>query len=288
MDNCNEEHPSSDDNDSFSSNNSSDNINTITTDINKITITDDELFKDPPLQRDCPICFLPMPYAPGACGVNTSYQLCCGKIICDGCLLVDDTADDSKKGENIVTNKSCCPSCQLPKHNSNEEFLERCNKRMQLNDSLAYYTLGCAQNTGKYGLAKDMNKTLELWNEASQLGCIRAHTSLAIAHHVGQGVNKDTKKAIQHWKIAAMNGHEKARHNLGIMEEHGGNVNRAMKHYIISAKVGFEPSLKEVEQGYNAGHITKEEYKSVLNSYQRSQNEMKSDQREKAYAIANR
>lgn len=274
MDNCNEEHPSCNDNDSFSSDASSDNINTITTDINKITITDDELFKDPPLQRDCPICFLPMPYAPGACGVNTSYQLCCGKIICDGCLL--------------VANKSCCPSCQLPLHRSSEEFMKRCTKRMQLNDSLAYYTLGCAYNKGRYGVTKDMNKTLQLWNKAAQLGCIRAHTSLAIAYHVGQGVNKDTKEAIQHWKIAAMYGHEKARHNLGIMEEHGGNVERAMKHYVIAAKSGFDSSLKEVEHGYKAGHLSEEEYTSVLNAHQHSLDEMKSDQREKAYAIANR
>jgi len=271
MDNC-KEHPSSDDNDSSFSN-SSDNVNAI----DKMTITDDELFKDPPLQRDCPICFLPMPYAPGACGVNTSYQLCCGKIICDGCLLVEETADDSEK------KNSCCPSCQLPRHNSNKEFMERCKKRMQLIDSLAYYTLGCAYNKGKYGLTKDMNKTLELWNTAAKLGCIRAHTSLAISHHVGQGVNKDTKKAIHHWKIASMNGHEKARHNLGIMDEHGGNVDRAMKHYVISAKRGFDPSLKEVERGYKAGHLTEEEYTSVLNAHRQSQDEMKSDHREKAY-----
>jgi len=281
MDNC-----KYNDNDSFSSDASCDN-NTITTDINKITITDDELFKDPPLQRDCPICFLPMPYAPGACGVNTSYQLCCGKIICDGCLLVDTTDDSDDKRENTVINNNCCPSCQLPTHYSNEDFMERCMKRMQLNDSLSYYTLGCAYNKGHYGLTKDMNKTLELWNKAADLGCIRAHTSLAISHHVGQGVNKDTNKAIHHWKIAAVNGHEKARHNLGIMEEHGGNVEKAMKHYIIAAKAGFDPSLMEVEHGYKAGHLTEEEYASVLNAH-RSQDEMKSDQREKAYAIANR
>ena len=133
-----------------------------------------------------------------------------------------------------------------------------------------------------------MNKTLELWNKAAKLGCTRAHTSLAIAYHVGQGVIKDTKKAIHHWKIAAMNGHEKARHNLGIMEEHSGNMERAMKHYIIAAKRCFDPSLKEVEAGYKAGHLTKEEYTSILNTFTQSLDEMKSDKREKAYAIANR
>ena len=105
MDNC-KEHPSCNDNDSFSSSNSSsNNIDTISTDINKITITDDELFKDPPLQRDCSICFLPMPYAPGACGVNTSYQLCCGKIICE-CMNIAPLLESELK-ESLSSNDGC-------------------------------------------------------------------------------------------------------------------------------------------------------------------------------------
>ena len=43
---------------------------------------DKELFKQPPPEEDCPICFLRMP------SLNTGhrYQACCGKVICSGCI----------------------------------------------------------------------------------------------------------------------------------------------------------------------------------------------------------
>ena len=50
--------------------------------MNRMVISDDDLFKDPPPKEDCPICFLPMPYAIGGFGVQTKYQPCCGKILC--------------------------------------------------------------------------------------------------------------------------------------------------------------------------------------------------------------
>ena len=56
-------------------------IDGITESIDKMVISDDKLFADPPPKEDCPICMLPMPYAGGICGVRTAYQPCCGKII---------------------------------------------------------------------------------------------------------------------------------------------------------------------------------------------------------------
>ena len=42
---------------------------------------DKALFKEPPWEEDCPICFLPLPSAD-----QVTFESCCGKYICDGCI----------------------------------------------------------------------------------------------------------------------------------------------------------------------------------------------------------
>ena len=43
---------------------------------------DIELFKQPPSDDDCPICFLQLP----SLGTGRRYQTCCGKVVCSGCI----------------------------------------------------------------------------------------------------------------------------------------------------------------------------------------------------------
>ena len=59
---------------------------------------------------------------------------------------------------------------------------------------------------------------------------------------------------------------------------------RAMKHFILSARAGDNDSLDEVKDGYVNGIVTKDEYANTLGAYQQRQNQMKSDDREKALA----
>ena len=92
----------------------------------------------------------------------------------------------------------------------------------------------------------------------------------------------DKKKARHYYELAAMNGSIKARHNLGATEYNNGNYDRAFKHFIIAASAGNKPSLDNVKQGYMRGHVTKEEYANTLREYQKSQDEMTSDARDKA------
>ena len=40
------------------------------------------LFQQPPLNEDCPICFLTIP----SMSTGSKYKTCCGKIICSGCI----------------------------------------------------------------------------------------------------------------------------------------------------------------------------------------------------------
>ena len=84
-----------------------------------------------------------------------------------------------------------------------------------------------------------------------------------------------------------MNGSVEARNNLGANEYEAGNKHRAFKHFILAASAGNKASLDNVKQGYMHGHITKEEYANTLREYQKSQDEMTSEARDKALTALN-
>ena len=43
---------------------------------------DEKIFKQPPLEEDCPICLMRLP----SLETGRVYMTCCGKIICCGCM----------------------------------------------------------------------------------------------------------------------------------------------------------------------------------------------------------
>ncbi|KAL7525090.1 hypothetical protein ACHAXR_000857, partial [Thalassiosira sp. AJA248-18] len=193
-------------------------------------IFDEALFKTPPPNEDCPICFLRLPFCPS----EIQYQACCGKTLCFGCVGADIIARQS--AEQI------CPFCRTDE-TSEEEENERIRKRIEVGDATAMHKLGCRYSRG-YGVPQDSNKALGLWHRAATLGCPESHECIAASYEQGEGVEKDTKKAKYHWELGAMGGDVIARHNLGVLEAKAGNVNRAMKHFMISAGFGYDNSLK--------------------------------------------
>lgn len=151
---------------------------------------------------------------------------------------------------------------------------------MKLNDSEAFHVMGQKYSVGGWGLSKDMNKALELWHQAAELGLCKAHYNLSIVYLHGDGVGEDDEKFVLHIKIAAIGGHEGARYMLGVVErgiaceiaveehdgaEHNnGRMDRAMNHFMIGARAGEERCLKEVGVGYKAGFVTKDDYANTL------------------------
>jgi len=152
---------------------------------------------------------------------------------------------------------------------------------MELNDASAFYKLGCGYKFDLWG-AQDNERAFQLFERAVELGCTIAHHSIAYAYKNGQGVEEDFLKSIAHSEFAAVGGHEGARLNLGMVDKHIGRMDRAIKHFVVAARSGFDVALKEVGEGYNAGHITKDEYASTLRAYKDAADEMKSEQRTRA------
>ena len=142
--------------------------------------------------------------------------------------------------------------------------------------------------SGDYGLAQDYEKANELYLKAGELGCAEAYYNLGCSHNLGDGVEVDKKKANYYFELAAMGGKLSARTILGCDEFEEGNVDRAFKHFMISARGGCMESLEVIKKGFKDGIVSKDAYAYILRAHQKIQDEMKSDERDKAEAYFRR
>ena len=227
---------------------------------------EEALFKevDP---EECPICLISM------IG-QTTFQPCCGKTICRGCVYAIQMSEGKDK----------CAFCRTLNAATYEEQFERLKKQMDKGNADALYMVAGLYERGIAGFPKDMAKAHELYLKAGELGCAMAYHNLGVNYENGWGVEMDKEKSNYYYERAAMNGSIPARHNLGVVEWNAGDYHRAMKHFVVAAKLGHELSLNNVKKGFMIGKVTKDEYASTLRAYHERQKEMKSDERDKAAA----
>ena len=230
-------------------------------------IYDEKLFKEGE-PDECPICFQPCPI-----GSHQTFESCCGKLICNGCVYAMKA---SEGGGDLYP----CAFCRTPPASSYEENIKRLNKLMNKGNGEAFATLGGSYADGDLGLPQDDHKANELYLKAGELGSHNGYYNLGVSYDIGKGVEVDKKKAKHYYELAAMMGSVSARHNLGIMELKVGNHHRALKHYTIAAKAGNKGSLSAVKVGFMSGFVTKEEYANTQRAYQKAQDDMKSDMRD--------
>ena len=234
---------------------------------------DEKLFNEPPPPEECPICMLPPPLCATYTGMT--FHSCCGKDICDGCV---HTIEESGA-------KDLCPFCRTPPANSDEEDVKRLKKLMEKGNAAAFEHLAGYYDRGIMGMPQDWARANELYLKAGELGCAVAYYNLGHSYYNGNGVEVDKKKAKHCYELAAMNGSVHARHNLGCSGGNARNIQRAYKHCLLAARAGYAKSLDVVKKGYMNGYITKEEYANTLQDYQKSQDETKSEARDKARAF---
>ena len=237
---------------------------------------DEKLFKQPPPNHgDCPICFIRIPNLK----TGSRYQTCCGKEICSGCVyapLYDNQG-------NEVDNKKC-PFCRTPTPKSTDDANEREKKRVEKDDPMAIFNMGCYYDKGTNGYPQDYDKSLELFHRAAELGHAGACASIGWAYKYGRGVEVDDEKALHYYELAAMRGDVPARYNLGNNEARAGNIDRALRHYMIAIRSGNPNSLESIKKLYSKGYAAKGDYTKALQAYQEYFGEIKSPQRDKAAA----
>jgi len=237
---------------------------------------DEALFKQPPPDEDCPICFLRMPTLQS----GQTYMACCGKVICNGCI-------HAFQSRAIKKEDDVCPFCRTPPLSSGEEMIKRLEKRIEMNDALAIYQLGCIYRDGVYGMPQDSIKALEFWHRAGELGSSAAYYNIRYSYKIGFGVERDEKKAKHYGELAAMGGSVKGRCFLGVVEGNTGNMDRALKHWMTAVSGGCIDSLENIKLMHIDGIATKDDYAKALCSFQTYLDEIKSDQRDEAASDTN-
>ncbi|EJK64110.1 hypothetical protein THAOC_15187 [Thalassiosira oceanica] len=223
----------------------------------------------------CPICTLHIPFPMEE---NSLVMVCCMKRVCRGCGLAA-----LKRGMRD------CAFCRTPMAGHVADKLSMVLARVAKKDPEGINQLGSKYFFGELGLQKDTKKAVELWTEAAaELGSIEALFCLGNAHHEGEGAQQDKAKGAEFYMKAAMQGHTESRYNLGVIEGEKGNHHRAVRHFMISAKMGHENSVENVKRAFMGGFATKEQYAEALKGYQEAVEEMKSHDRDEAKAYLDR
>mmetsp|Transcript_14258 Transcript_14258/g.32304 ORF Transcript_14258/g.32304 Transcript_14258/m.32304 type:complete len:311 (+) Transcript_14258:101-1033(+) len=219
----------------------------------------------------CPICTLPIPIPMYE---HSVLEFCCMKRICDGCNYAAQT-----RGMHD------CAFCRTPIPDNDADTLAMIRARVSKKDPEANNHLGEKYCHGLLGMQKDLKKAVQLYTEAAELGSVQALFHLGFAYYTGEGVQKDVAKAAEFYEKAAMQGCPLSRHKLGCVEGQKRNHDRALKHYLISAKMGHESSLDLIKDMFMGGTATKEQYADALKGYQDAVEEMKSHDRDEVSAL---
>ena len=217
----------------------------------------------------CPICTLAVPFPKEE---NSLINPCCMKMVCNGCVIAAH-----KMGIGNI-----CEFCRAPQPDDEAQALKLLQARVEKKDPEAIKHLGDHYAQGKLGLEKDVSRAVELWTEAAELGSAYAGYKLGMAFVTGNGVGEDVERGVRFCEKAAMLGHPNARHSLGCYERDRGNYDRAVRHLMISAKMGHAPSLEDIKTLFKDGHATKSQYSGALMGYRDAMEEMKSPEREEA------
>jgi len=214
----------------------------------------------------CPLCTLPIPLPVNE---NSLFEVCCMKRICLGCDLAAQ-----KRG------MFDCAFCRTPCPDSDDGKLKMIQARVRKKDPQAIDMLGKKYFFGSLGSQKDVRRAVELFTEAAELGSIEALFDLGNAYFHGEGVQQDKGKANEFYKEGAMQGHVECRYNLGQAEIRKGGLDRAVRHWVISAKMGHENSVENIKKLFTAGVGTKDQYMEALRGYQNAVEEVKSHDRD--------
>ena len=220
-------------------------------------------------EDECPICQLLSPLDSD----QSSFSVCCMKLVCNGCILAA-----------LKREMRDCPFCRTPTPDESA-VVAMVQKRVNAGDPVAIHHLGRAYHWGHWGLEKDMTRAIESWKRAAELGLKEAHYDLGCLHSNGTGGEKDKANALRHWEAAAIRGEFNARFILGCEELVAGSYDLALQHFMISANMGHDSSLKKIKQMIMHGIATKADYAEALRGHQSAVEEMQSPDRDEAATL---
>ena len=226
-----------------------------------------------PERETCPMCELKISFS---LGTNSRIYACCMERLCNGCTLEAE----------LQGTEHNCPNCNEPLSDDSSSVLAVFQAHAENGNAAAVYHLGQKYYHGDLGLQEVVPQAIKLWGEAAELGDADAHYDLGfVYYHGAEGVEQDKAKGIHHWQQAAMKGQADGRHALGLLEFERSNYELALKHWMISANMGYEKSLQASKCLFEFGAATGEQRNEALRRFRGAVEEMKSPQRIRAKAL---
>ena len=248
-------------------------------------LEDADLFAPLPPTEDCAVCFLSL----SRMASNSVYLACCGNLVCVGCVQ-ENEASIKKQNEKKSTGKIAhlCPFCREPPPSSDREYVRQLETRALKNDHRALLNIGSSFSRGINGFPKDELKALDYYIRAVELGSPQACVSIGTCYEQGNGVSVNKEKAALFERVGALRGDIQSRHNIGCSEYHSGNHEIGIRHWKLAAEAGYQGSLSNLRNVYNAGgllpgkeFVSKEDIDTIYRSGHDAQMEVKSEEREK-------
>lgn len=227
-------------------------------------LVDVDLFAPIPPNEDCPICFLPLPLH----YLETKFRLCCGKVMCGGC------------------HWSCggrkCPFCNEESLSiSGQDKMSCFDKLMERGNQRAYMEMARNYCSGSY-VEKSYERCLDMCISAGQLGDAFAFLTIAWFYQGGFVVGKCEQKWRAFLEVAAKKGCAVGQDRLADLEMRIGSIDEAIRHWRVAASAGYQHAMDELMHVYReTGLLSKEDLDQTLCAFQQSNDEMKSENREK-------
>mmetsp|Transcript_22302 Transcript_22302/g.46213 ORF Transcript_22302/g.46213 Transcript_22302/m.46213 type:complete len:348 (-) Transcript_22302:124-1167(-) len=238
---------------------------------------DGDLFAPIPPRPECPICMLTLPLKPK----GVTYMSCCGNNICSACVCeLSRTIEETNKARTAKDQHSpClmkvkCPLCRTIFPENDEAYLARLRDRMERGDADALRAMARLYSCGQLGLQKDENKAFELYCRAAELGDSFAQHKVALSYFLGEVVEKNKEKFWRYLVVSAKGGSVRSRFLLGAVESKKGNHFLAYKHWRISTAAGCDKSLRFIEEEFDEGRVTEDEYDAARRDHQKARDEM--------------
>ncbi|EJK56503.1 hypothetical protein THAOC_23596, partial [Thalassiosira oceanica] len=142
-----------------------------------------------------------------------------------------------------------------------EDYVSRKQNRSDEGDAPSKFQLGIVYMDGEFGMPKNTDIALQLWNEAADLGHTESKFRLGAFY---EEEDDDVDRAIVLYEEAAMEGHIVARYKLGCIEVEYGCSSRAVRHFAVGAKMGNDDCLNALEAMTAEGDATAKEYEDAL------------------------
>ncbi|EJK67891.1 hypothetical protein THAOC_11004 [Thalassiosira oceanica] len=236
--------------------------------------TKEELFREPPPPQECDICSLPM-----GCSANRSIE---GSAAISLCHYSNSTVHGSR----------CCPYCRQGYTDVESEKKNVVRRAKAKKDPHSILLIASMRQYGINGFEQDEKKAFKELVESAELGSRDACCVIGHSYAEGSGVERNMNLAKYWYQIAAVRGCSTSRVELANFDLKEKDPESAVRHLMISCRLGDDDGLNLLGKLYRGGLkkkdpcVTKDQYARALRSHKEFADSMKSDSRVAAAAYS--